>query len=333
MPQPVAARLQQQQVKGALSRAEDPLGASPWEARSPAGGPGSVAAPEEGGGADETGGPVTPFMNDPEEREGLCMPLTPPLPYSRDTSWPPADARFRLPTSGYSHWTDENEAVHVIYADDVRLPLPPAYQQVHTMNGFEASGIAALAEWAREYAMEQAAVHRRPGFVVTLPSGSMPLTPPLSFSMDSGFPPADARFRPPESGYSHWTDAVGEVHVICAADVPLPLPPRWLHVHAIGVPEAVAIAAAAEAARSAQAPPGAARDGTPAIGAPQRAIAPAQRLQPRRCTSQEGHRCGWGTAATSRRGARRRGAARWVATCPLAAIRTVSHALYMEHIC
>ena len=79
----------------------------------------------------------------------------------------------------------------------------------------------------------------------------MPLTPPLSHSMDSGFPPSDARFRPPASDYSHWTDAEGVVHVIYAPDVRLPLPPAYQRVHTMGVPEAVSIAAAAEAARRA----------------------------------------------------------------------------------
>ena len=50
-------------------------------------------------------------------------------------------------------------------------------------------------------------------------------------------------------GYSSWTDTDGEIHVIYAPDVPLPLPPRWLHVHAMGVAEAIAIAAAADTGR------------------------------------------------------------------------------------
>lgn len=105
VPQLVEAGVQQQQAEGALGCAEDPLGTSPWLMRFPAGGPGSVAAPNEVGGADEPGRPVTPCMDEPEAREGRCMPLTPPVAYSMDTGWPPSDARFQLPASGYSHWT------------------------------------------------------------------------------------------------------------------------------------------------------------------------------------------------------------------------------------
>ena len=55
---------------------------------------------------------------------------------------------------------------------------------------------------------------------------AMPLTTPLSFSQDSGWPPSDARFLPPASGYSHWTDAEGVVHLIYAPDVCTCLCPR-----------------------------------------------------------------------------------------------------------
>ena len=89
---------------------------------------------------------------------------------------------------------------------------------------------------------------------------AMPLEPPLSFSQDSGCPPSDARFVPPASGYSRWTDAEGVVHLIYAPDVHLPLPPAYQRdgVRSMSVAEAVPIAAAAETARRALSLPGAA---------------------------------------------------------------------------
>ena len=60
------------------------------------------------------------------------------------------------------------------------------------------------------------------------------------------------------------------MHVIYAPDVRLPLPPAYQRLHTMGVTEAVSIAAAAEAARSALALPGAARGGSQVIGAPKR---------------------------------------------------------------
>ena len=79
----------------------------------------------------------------------FSLPLTPPLSYSADTTWPPTDPRFIPPESGYSHWTDEDGVVHVIYAPDVHLPLPPAYQQVDTMGVREAVAVAVAAEETR----------------------------------------------------------------------------------------------------------------------------------------------------------------------------------------
>ena len=70
----------------------------------------------------------------------------------------------------------------------------------------------------------------------------------MSFS-DSCFAPTDIRFVPPLEGFSSWTDTDGEIHVIYAPDVPMPLPPRWQHVHAMPVAEAIAIAAAADTGR------------------------------------------------------------------------------------
>ena len=67
--------------------------------------------------------------------------------------------------------------------------------------------------------------------------------------MDSGFPPTDARYRPPVFGYSHWTDAEGEVHLIYGPETPLPLPPTYQLVHTMSSAEADVIAAAAEADR------------------------------------------------------------------------------------
>lgn len=73
--------------------------------------------------------------------------------------------------------------------------------------------------------MSTAGSPKQPDAEVVLPSGTLPLTPPMSFS-DSCFAPTDIRFVPPSEGYSSWTDTDGEIHVIYAPDVPLPLPPR-----------------------------------------------------------------------------------------------------------
>ena len=56
--------------------------------------------------------------------------------------------------------------------------------------------------------------------------------------------------------------------MIYAPDVDLPLPPAYQRVHTMSVPEAVSIAAAAEAARRSLALPDAARGGAPVISAP-----------------------------------------------------------------
>ena len=83
----------QQQHTGVLSSAGDPPGASPWLVRFPAGGPGSVAAPGEAGGAGEPGRPVTPCFDETGDARGvLHAPDSVFVLLHMDTGWPPSDA-------------------------------------------------------------------------------------------------------------------------------------------------------------------------------------------------------------------------------------------------
>ena len=85
-------------------------------------------------------------------------------------------------------------SLHVIYmyADDVRLPLPPAYQLVHTVNVGEAFGIAALAENTREDFMEQAAA---PAIAL-----AQRLQPRQCTSQEGHRWLVDCRYEPPRCG-------------------------------------------------------------------------------------------------------------------------------------
>ena len=104
--------------------------------------------------------------------------IDPPLSYSMDSTWPPTDPRFIPPVSGYSHWTDNAGVVHVIYAPDVHLPLPPAYQRVDTMGVREAVAIAVAAEEARRAAGQPGSVQlqqpQEPGSPVHPPAPPLP---------------------------------------------------------------------------------------------------------------------------------------------------------------
>ena len=139
------------------------VGSSSWLATYPA--PRSSLLPSpphlDGCWAGEVGRPTTSCMDEPETREGYSLPLTPPLSFSVDSGLPPSDANFQLPISGWTHWTDDIGMLHVIYADDIGLPLPPAYEGVHTMGATEAWSLAALAGWARQEATEQPDVGRQ----------------------------------------------------------------------------------------------------------------------------------------------------------------------------
>ena len=87
------------------------------------------------------------------------LPSTPPQPWSISSCYPPTDHRYRPRESGYRHWVDEANKVHVIYGPDTPLPLPPSYQHVHTMSAAEADLIAAASEAGRRassHAREQA---------------------------------------------------------------------------------------------------------------------------------------------------------------------------------
>ena len=80
------------------------------------------------------------------------LPPTPPAPWSLSSCYPPTDARYRPRESGYWHWVDDADEVHVIYGPDIPLPLPPSYQHVHTMSAAEADLIAAASEAERRAA-------------------------------------------------------------------------------------------------------------------------------------------------------------------------------------
>ena len=72
-----------------------------------------------------------------------CLPPNPPPSWSLSSCYPPTDVRYRPSARGYRHWVDDDRIVHVIYGPDTPLPLPPAYQHVHTMSSAEADLIAA----------------------------------------------------------------------------------------------------------------------------------------------------------------------------------------------